>query len=159
MLSRFIRFENLCRFYKFFKQLFSRHFVQTSFSKTTFQQTKIRLKTSIQDQFGHIRIFHVTFMSFNLCSLGNNNVSLNQFVCLKQNTKTLQSELYKVKFIIFLILCPENVCRKCLLKVCFENRLQKMSPEKLKNLQTKIFCPDFSDFSADEILSRKHCTD
>ena len=30
-----------------------------------------------------------------------------------------------------------------------------MSPEKLKNLETKIFCPDFSDFSERNLPKRK----
>ena len=74
-LHKFFLYTEKClRILQVFQTNFLQKFSADNF-RTNFQQTKIRLKTSIQNQFEHIPVFHFTFMGFNICSLGNNNVT------------------------------------------------------------------------------------
>ena len=157
--TRFLQKFSADNFQTRFLQKFSADNFQTNF-----MQTKKRLKTSIQNQFEHIPVFHFTFMGFNICSLGNNNVT-NSFAWNKMQKKcnwssTKQNSSSKI--------CIQKIClqsaqvffvyRKCCGE--FTSFSNKVSAEILcRQFSNKVFaeilCRQFSNkLSADEITSR-----
>ena len=117
-----------CRFYKFFKQLFWRHFLQT-FSKTTFQQTKIRLKTTEVKPLIYTEIY-------TSCRL----ISTRNFVC-RQFVWKLSAENF-CKNLVWK-LSAENFCRNLVWKTCKIRRAFCVYTKNLCRLYTNFLYTDF----------------